>query len=476
MPLNGCIEPTAGFVMKSPQQVIQAGRIGRAAQLVTSDCKVNMENKIKIPRREFIKAAAAIAAFPAILPASALGADDRPAPSNRINCAVIGLGDRGSHHIRGLRDIADAQILAVCDPYRSKGDKLRAEVDAHYAQAATGGFKGCTAYQDYREVLARADIDAVFIAAPENWHAIMSIDAMRAGKDVYCEKALSLTVAEGRAMCDAVRRTKRILQVGTQQRSDRWFRRACEWVLNGYLGNVHTVQVSVPGGRSLPVAAPSEPPPDLNYDLWLGPARWTPYNDQKCTFNWYFMQDYCAGWIQSWGVHHVDIALWGQPALIDSTLEVEGTATFPAEGQANTSLTWNVTCAPPRGPKLIFTDAATHSPAGITFIGDKGRVFVTRGSIKTEPEDLLEVTLKPTERQLQVSSHHQRDFFEAMRTRRDPVAPVEGGHAATTLTLVADIATRLKRKLTWDWKAEHFRNDDAANAMLSRPLRSPWKL
>lgn len=435
-----------------------------------------MKTEHRTSRRNFIKTAAAFAAFPTIIPASALGADGRPAPSNRTTCAVIGLGSRGSQHIGALLDIPETQILALCDVYRSKGEKLKAKVDEHYAKSAPGSYKGCDAYQDYRETLQRKDVDTVFICAPENWHALMSIDAMRADKDVYCEKALSLTVAEGRAVCDTVRRTGRILQVGTQQRSDRWFRRACEWALNGKLGTVHTIEVSVPGGRSLPAAQPKDPPPDIDYDLWLGPARWTPYNDNKCTYNWYFMQDYCAGWIQSWGVHHIDIALWGQPMLMDSTIEIEGTATFPTEGQANTSLTWDVTCTPPKGPKLHFTDNKTKGPVGVTFIGDKGCVFVTRGSIKPTPEDLLEVEPGPTEKKLQVSSHHQRDFFESVRTRRDPVSPVESGHAATSLTLVADIATRVKRKLTWDWQKEKFLKDDDANAMLSRPFRSPWKL
>jgi hypothetical protein len=436
-----------------------------------------MTKHLKTSRREFLRATAAAAAFPTIIPASALGVGEQPAPGKRIGCAVLGLGDRGTQHIDGLLGLPEAQVVAVCDVYRSKGEKLKAKVEGHYGGSTTAGsYKGCAAYQDFRDTLARPDVDAVFICAPENWHALMSIEAMRAGKDVYCEKALALTVAEGRAVCETVRRTGRILQVGTQQRSDRWFRRACEWALNGHLGAVHTVEVSVPGGRALPVAKPSEPPPDINYEPWLGPAPWTPYNDDKCTYNWYFIQDYCAGWIQSWGVHHIDIALRGQPMLMAGTLEIEGTATFPQAGQANTSLTWDVTCTPPRGPKLRFTDAQTRSPVGVTFIGDQGRVFVTRGSIKPEPEDLLEVTPKPTETRLQVSSHHQLDFFESMRTRRDPVSPVESGHTATTLTLIADIATRLKRKLKWDWKAERFIGDDAANAMLKRPYRSPWKI
>jgi predicted dehydrogenase len=429
-----------------------------------------------INRRDFLKTAATLATFPTILPASAFGADSRPAPSNRLNCAVIGLGDRGSQHLGAILSMPGTQLLAVCDPFRKKGEASKAYVEQHYAQAASAGsYKGCAAYQDYREILARPDLDAVFIAAPENWHALISIDALRAGKDVYCEKALSLTVAEGRAMCAAVRRYGRVFQIGTQQRSERGFRFACELARNGYLGDVHTVKVSVPGGRSLPLAQPKPPPPDINYELWLGPAPWTPYNDSKCSFNWYFMSDYCAGWIQSWGVHHIDIALWGQPVLMASTFDMEGTAVFPTEGMANTSINWNVTCTPPKGPKLIFTDDQSGEH-GVRFIGDKGWVHVVRGGIRTEPEELLEVRLKPTDQHLQVSSNHHSDFFEAIKSRRDPVAPVEDGHAATTLTLVADIATRLQRKLTWDWKAERFLNDPAANTLLSRALRSPWAI
>jgi hypothetical protein len=429
-----------------------------------------------LSRRHFLKSAAALAIAPSIVPASVLGAAGRPAPSNRINCAVIGLGDRGSQHTGALCGMGDSQVLAVCDPYRSKGQQWKKRVEDHYAKAAdAGSYKGCAAYQDFREIIARPDIDAVAIAAPENWHVLISIAAMRAGKDVYCEKALSLTVAEGRAVCEAVRRYARVFQIGTQQRSERGFRVACELARNGCLGAVHTVNVSVPGGRSLPVAKPSTPPPDIDYDLWLGPAPWTPYNDNKCTYNWYFISDYCAGWIQSWGVHHIDIALWGQPVLMDSTMDVEGMATFPTEGQANTSINWKVEATPKKGPKLVFTDDQTGKH-GVRFIGDKGWVHVVRGGISAEPEELLEVKLKSTDERLYESSNHMQNFLDCVKSRRDPVAPVEGGHAATTLTLISDIATRLQRKLTWDWKAECFLNDAAANAMLSRAMRSPWKL
>ncbi len=427
-------------------------------------------------RRSFLQTVATLAAFPAIVPASALGAAGRPAPSNRVNCAVIGLGDRGSQHAGALAGMPEAQILAVCDPYRQKAADWKKRVEDHYAKASgSGAYEGCAAYQDFREALARADIDAVFITAPENWHVPMSLAAMRAGKDVYCEKALSLTVAEGRAVCEAVRRHGRVFQVGTQQRSERRFRFACELARNGYLGTVHTVNVSVPGGRSLPVAKPGLAPPDLDYEMWLGPAPWTPYNDSKCTFNWYFISDYCAGWIQSWGVHHIDIALWGQPALMASTFEIEGSAAFPTEGQANTSVSWKVEAQPEKGPRLVFTDDS-RGRHGVRFIGDKGWVHVVRGGISAEPEELLEVRLKSADEHLYESRDHVANFLECMKTRRDPVAPVEAGHAATTLTLVADIATRLQRTLTWNWRTERFVNDVAANALLSRALRSPWSL
>jgi hypothetical protein len=433
-------------------------------------------NSSHLNRRHFLQAALTLAAAPCLLPASALGAGGRPAPNNRIGMAVIGLGSRGNDHLGGFMGHPDVQMLAVCDAQRKKAEAAKQRADKHYAQAtASGAYKGCSALQDFREILARPDIDAVSIAAPENWHALLSIWAMRAGKDVYCEKALSLTVAEGRAMCDTVRRRARVFQIGTQQRSERGFRFACELARNGYLGSVHTVQVSVPGGTRLPVAQPKPAPPDVDYDLWLGPAPWTPYNDLKCSYNWYFISDYCAGWIQSWGVHHIDIALWGQPALMASTLDIEGAAVFPTEGLANTSVNWNVTCTPAKGPKLVFTDDKGHEH-GVRFIGDKGWVHVVRGGIRAEPEELLEVRLKPGDEHLYQSGDHLGNFLVCIRSRRDPVAPVEAGHAATTLTLVCDIATRLQRKLTWDWKTERFLNDAAANVMLGRAMRSPWHI
>jgi predicted dehydrogenase len=433
-----------------------------------------------ITRRRFLSSAAAsaaaAAAAPYFVPASSLGADGRSAPSERIGVAIVGVGSRGNDHFQTMLRNGQAQILATCDANKPKADEAAKNADAYYAgQAGRGEGHGCASYSDFREVIARPDVDAIFIAAPENWHALIASHAVRAGKDVYCEKALSLTVREGRQLCQAVRRYGRVLQVGTQQRSDRQFRQACELALNGYIGRLQRVEVGVPGGRELPNTPTTPVPPGLDYEMWLGPAPFTPHNDIKCSFNWYFIYDYCAGWIQSWGVHHCDIALWGAPSLLAGPLEVSGSAEFPKDGLADTSITWNVEFKAANGLTMGFLDDG-HIQHGVRFIGEKGWVHVTREGIWTEPGSLAKVEIKPTEQRLYESSNHHVNFLECIRTRRDPVSPVEAGHAATTLSLIADIATRTRRKLTWDWKTETFPDDDAANRYLSRAMRAPWAM
>ena len=431
--------------------------------------------KQKTRRRDFLRAAAGAAVAPMLISAAALGRNGAAPPSERIAVGCIGMGGRGSGHVGEISSFGEVQVVAVCDVARQKAEGVRQAVNARYAnQKAMGTYQGCEAYQDFRELLGRNDIDAVTIASPENWHAIMSIEAMKAGKDVYCEKALSLTVAEGRAVCEAVRRYARVFQAGTQQRSDGRFRHACELARNGYLGKVRTVTVGVPSGRTV-LHLPVRPvPAGLDYDLWLGPAPQKPYREGLCSYNWYFLTDYCAGWIQSWGVHHMDIALWGQPGLHATTLEVEGAAQF-IEGDANVSFGWQVTMTTPQGERLRFhDDGSSPHGHGCRFEGDKGWVHVVRGGIDAEPRSLLDAVIKPSEERLYRSNNHMEDFVRAIQSRRDPAAPVEACHAATTATLVADIASRSGRKLTWDWNTERFINDDAANRMLSRTMRSPW--
>ena len=422
-----------------------------------------------ISRRRFLAGTAAAIVLPTVIPGSVLGKDGATPASDRIGTGHIGVGGRGSGHMGGFLNRKDAQVIAVCDPYKSKCEKAKARADKVS--------KGVKSYQDFRQLLAHKDIDAVVVASPENWHALHSIHSVKAGKDVYCEKAISLTIAEGRAMVKAVRRYGKILQVGTQQRSDKRFRLACQLVRNGYLGKVHTVKVGVPGGRQLAPMPAIKPPADIDYNMWLGPARVTPYFDKKCTFNWYFMQDYCAGWIQSWGVHHCDIALWGLPQLGKGKIKASGTATFPTEGPANTSITWNTKIVAADGTVMTFcSNKEAGHPQGVRFEGNKGWVHVRRGSIKASSPALLQTVFKPSDVKLYKSTNHHNNFFDCIRTRKDPAAPIEAGHTATAISLVADVATRLNREVTFDWDKEKFVKEPAGDKTLERSMRAPWRI
>jgi predicted dehydrogenase len=429
-----------------------------------------MQKRKTIDRRSFLKRTAAVAVPtmilpPMIIPHNAFGANDR------ITIGVIGMGDRGPNHVNSLSTIKNTQIVALCDVRRDALLQRQQEFKTKY------GMDDTIVTQDFREIMVDPSIDAVTIAAPEHWHAYMSIDAMKNGKDVYCEKALSLTVAEGRAMCDATRRYGRILQAGTQQRSDPRFRQACELARNGYLGNLEKVIIAVPGGHRIVKLESGQVPADINYDLWLGPSPYKPYRENLCNYNWYFFTDYCAGWIQSWGVHHLDIGTWGAPEFLESTLEVQGSAQFEPEGDADVSFFWQVEVKTPSGLVMEFYDDKS-SPVGhgCRFVGNKGWVHVTRGGIAASDPGILDIVLKPEDEHLYLSNNHMQNFIDCIKSRRDPVAPVEACHASTTLSLVADIATRVKRKVTWDWKNEQFINDDFANRMLSRTMRNPWHL
>jgi predicted dehydrogenase len=435
------------------------------------------ERSGRVSRRQFLAGGAAALAAPSIVSASVFGASS---PSNRLNLGIIGQGGRGSHHRRALLSRDDVTLRAVCDPFQSKAAEGAKQANKAYEDRGNG--KTCTAYQDFRELLDRDDIDGVVIASPENWHGVHASMAVRAGKDVYCEKSLTQTVDEGRALVETVRRHGAILQAGTQQRSSARFRRACELARNGKLGRLREVQVAVPGqaggwrATKEGIWPVKQPPSDLDYDLWLGPAAWKPYREDLCTFQWYFVRDYCPGWIASWGVHHMDIAMWGVPAFHEGRVKVSGTAEF-FDGTADVSYAWDTLIEPEDGPRLRFVNRrADGFHQGIRFIGDRGWVHVNRGSLQAEPSSLLDQHLAPSDERLQRSNQHHSDFLQAMRTRRDPVAPVEACHGATALTIVADIATRLGRPVTWDWAAHRCINDEPANRMLGRTMRSPWRV
>ena len=418
-----------------------------------------------------------LAVGPCIVPASVLGGQGRTAPSDRITIGLIGVGGRGGVHVQTLLPMPQAQILAVCDPKRSRRQARKRQVEAHYAQATGKAYKGCAAYNDFREVLARDDIDAVFGAATGQWHGLHYVLAAQAGKDIYGEKPLTLTAAEGRTLCDTLKRYGTVFQTGLQQRSEPKFRFACELARNGYLGDVRSVRVGVPGGATLP-AAPTVPVPDgFDYEMWLGPAPATPYNEVKCRgeAQWGHIHDYSVGFMAAWGVHHLDIAQWGAPSLTTGKVTIKGTGTLPTEGMADTPLTWRVELVAADGVRLSFTDLSANA-MGCRFEGTKGWVHVNRSGIKAEPETLLKVGLKATDRRLYESTHHHENFLECVRTRRATIVPAEVGLRATLLPILSDIAIRTGRPLTWDWAAERFVGDAGANRRLSRPFRAPWSL
>jgi len=444
--------------------------------------------KNKIDRRKFLKTASAMAAgaigFPYIVSASALGKDGTIAPSNRIVIGAIGVGEQGNGVLGNFLDQGDAQVVAVCDVDRGRRDWTTLRVDRHYQK------KGCAAYNDFRELLGRDDIDAVLIATCDHWHVLCAKAAARAGKDMYMEKPLGLNVAEGQTLQAAVNRYGTVFQFGTQQRSSAQFRRACELVRNGRIGKLHTINVwappSVAGGSTKPAPVPD----GLDYDMWLGPAPFRQYTQDRCASEWskkfwWFNSDYCIGWISGWGIHPVDIALWGAAGLLAGPIEIEGTGIFPNEGLCDTATYWNVKLnytngvtmnfvsnPPPKEWSSRYTKIIDH---GTAFEGTEGWVHVNRSEMNVSDES-IKLSESSNDIKLYESINHARNFLDCVKSRAKPICPVEEAHQADIVCHISDIAIRVKRKLKWDMRKEMFIGDDSANRMLSRAMRSPWSL
>ncbi len=429
-----------------------------------------MAKKINsLSRRAFLKrsiAAGVIYVLPAIVPASVFGEN---APSNRITIGMIGTGGQGVWNLKGLLHKPSAQVVAVCDvdlTHREQARRL-----AHLAENAS--------YNDFRELLAKSDVDAVFVCTPDQWHALISIFAAKAGKDVYCEKPLAFNVAEGRMLCETVKKYGRVLQTGSQQRSDNNFRFACELVRNGRIGKLHTIKVELPeNSRPNPLTWKVEPPPDgLDYDLWLGPALFRPYIKEGCHYNWHFIYDFGWGQTTNWGAHVFDIAQWGNGTDMTGPVEVSGKGEFPKEGLFETPLSYDIEFKYANGVRLLCTTGKgkiQESP--VRFEGTKGWIFVSRSSFLSQPASIIQSTIGPNEIHLYHSKDHHQNFLDCVRSRTKPAADVETGHRSAAVCHIGGIAVRLGGKLHWDPAAERFTNDDQANKMLARPMRSPWHL
>lgn len=438
-----------------------------------------MRNRAEnLTRRRFLKTAATAGAtalaFPKIVRASSLGRDGATAPSNRVNLGVIGAGGKGTGGMMNFLAVDGVQVTDLCDPN-----------DLNRQNALNAGTLDPTQvrqHRDFRELLARPDVDAVLIATQDHWHVAQAIAAVKAGKDVYCEKPMSNTIAEGRALVETVRRYSAVFQHGTQLRSTRGVRLACELVRNGYLGEITSVRVGSPPGVATGLF-PAEAVPDwLDYGLWLGPAPWAPYNSVRIggvpgvgLRSWYFISDYSkAGWISGFGVHDMDIAHWALDLEHTGPVEVEGTATFPQDGMFDTALTYHIEFKYANGMTITLTDTGENRH-GVLFEGTKGKVH-TRGGIETDPPSLAQVKLRPKEVHLCESSFHEANFIDCVRRRSQTIAPVEVAHRSTSVCLLGGIAVKLGRRLRWDPGRETFVNDEEANRLLACAMRDPWPL
>jgi len=458
--------------------------------------------KKKMGRRQFLAtagkgvvASSVVAGFPAIVPSSVFGATS---PGNRINVGAIGTGriSRG-HDLPGIWQHDIARVMAACDLDRKRMEDAKTLINGYYSKQTGKPYDGVAGYTNYHDLLANKDVDAVVISTPDHWHCLIAIDAVEAGKDVYLQKPASLTIAEGRALSDAVQRSGRIFQIGSQQRSTVQFRYAAELVRNGRIGQIKTVEVGLPGDPSGEVEPEMPVPKNLNYDMWLGSTPVVYYTEKRVhpqvgydRPGWLRCEQFGAGMITGWGAHHIDSAHWGMDTELTGPVEIWGTAEFPKSGLWDVHGPFKTEALYANGVHMIVSG---DFPNGIKFIGTNGWIFVSRGNEKVTASDpvaklndstalqssdpkIIKSVIGPTEIHLPESKEHHLNWLESVKSRKPPIAPVEVAHRSCSACLLHHAAMKLKRKLYWDPAKERFKNDDEANAMLSRPQRAPYAI
>jgi predicted dehydrogenase len=404
------------------------------------------------------------------VPASALGREKKKAASDRLTLGFIGVGKMNRGHLGHFLGLKDVQVLAVCDVDTTRREDAKKRVEERYGKDKKTGYKGCDAYNDYRDLLKRSDIDAVVIATPDHWHAILVLEACRAKKDIYCEKPLSLTIHEAKSMIDAVRKHGRVLQTGSQQRSSREFRTACEYVRSGRLGKLEKVVVDV-GGPSRPCDLPGEKlEPGLDWDRWLGPAPKRPYNhilSPRGVHNhfpaWRDYREYSGGQMTDWGAHHFDIAQWGLGMDHSGPIEIIP----PDDPKAE------------RGVKYIYANGVPviHGKSGgVLFVGKEGEILVNRGKLSSKPESILKEPLGEDDVHLYKSPGHQRDWLECIKSRKKPICDVEIGARSVTVCHLGNLAYWNDQKLRWDPKEWTFVAGTGDPKWLDRARREGYEL
>ena len=436
-------------------------------------------------RRDFLKGTAgslaAAAALPTIIPATALGKNGKAPPSERIVLGMIGTGDLGRrHHLIGNLLHEDFQrrveVVAVCDVDRNRVDEA-----AQACLERAGNRVGI--YHDFRKLLERKDLDAVFVVTPDHWHAIPAIAAMEAGLDVYCEKPLSLTIEEGQAMVAAARRYGAVFQTGSQQRSNDRFRLACELVRNGKIGKIIRADTVLHGVGTGDWEPEQTPPPELDWNFWLGQTPYKAYHPSLVHYRFRWQYAYSGGVMTDWGAHHNDIVQWALGMDKSGPVYVDGTkATFNPVGPHDVALTFDVHYKYANGIDLYcHTDKQDYPDGtsfgnGVKFTGENGWIFVSRGEIKASDPDLLKTEFGSNDVRLYDSPNHHLNFFECIKTRKRCICDVEIGYRSVSVCHIGNISMRLGRPLNWDPEKQVFVGDDEANAMLSRPMRAPWHL
>jgi len=459
-----------------------------------------MSVKSSLSRRAFVSRTAGALAAPWLVPASARGADGTTAPANRITVGLIGRGCMGRGHLQRLVGDKDVQVLAVCDVDRSRCQEGKEVVEANYAVSRPkGSYSGCATYSDYREVLARADIDAVVVVTPDHWHTPISVHAVKAGKDVYCEKPVSLTLRQGRVLVEAVRANKRVFQTGSQYRSMQTFNEAIAFVRAGGLGKVKQVftiwgwqHVPVLGKSRVPLnpVLPEEPVPDgLDWNQWVGPAPWHPFNHHyhrnpiPGVVPWNFCEDFGLGPSTSYHSHAADVIQYalgveesGPVELIHPTgggyptltcRYANGTLLHHVDGWGQVKALY----------KAVPQEARLEGNFGGVFVGERGWLSILYGGGKLEagPESLFD-EMKLKRREVSGANNHHANWFGCIKSRERPSSHEEIGHRAASLGQLVSIAYKLERSLKWDPAKEVFEGDEEANRLMARPMRAPWTL
>jgi len=433
----------------------------------------------KVSRRQFIATTAAAIAAPTIIPASAWGAEGRPAPSERIVIGIVGWGMMGPGNTKGLMAHKDCQVVAACDLDKRPLQQAVDAINQGY------GNKDCKAYHDYREMFARKDLDAVMIAIPDHWHALAATEAARQKKDIYGEKPLARTIAEQQAIVKAVQQNKCIWQTGSWQRSEANFHKAAEIVRNGMIGKIKHIEVGLPSGhndfkRTKDKMSITQPPPELDYETWVGPSEMMPYIEARLHMNWRWNYNFGGGQLLDWIGHHCDIAHWGLGFDNAGPLEVEGMGEFPPKDAVwNTATKYRCELKYPDGITMTIAGGYDNIKGGTKWIGTDGWVWVNRGGFaasNSQWEEWHDVPEEARKIKLIKSRNHYRNFLDSVRSRQPTITPAETAHHSAIPGHLGLIAMMTGRKIKWDAKKEQIIGDKEASKLLTREYRKPWKL